>query len=77
VRTIPTVHIHVNITGRGGPSTFGALGELHSWRPPPPKRFLNDFALSNAILSCKTEFLSNKQNNDRNNEQTLNKEQNP
>jgi len=25
------------MTSRGGPSTFGALGELHLWRPPPQK----------------------------------------
>src|SRR4029434_4339653 len=24
---------------RGGPSTFGALGELQSWRPPPNTKY--------------------------------------
>ena len=50
---------------RGGPSTFGALGGFHSWRPPPPK---TELQLSNAILPCKTAFLSNKHNNDHNDE---------
>jgi len=36
-----------------------------------------ELQFTNAILPCKTEFLSNKQNNDGNNEQTLNEEQNP
>src|SRR4029434_9700173 len=66
---------------RGGPSTFGALGELHSWRPPPPKKkyFVfptkTEFQLSTAIFPCKTAFLSHKHNNDRDNEQTLIQEQ--
>src|SRR4029434_9820937 len=50
---------------RGGPSTFGALGELHS----------TELQLSNVILPCKTAFLSHKHNNDRNDEQTLIQEQ--
>src|SRR4029434_6815734 len=50
------------------PSTFGALGERHS----PTKTELRH---SNAILPCKTTFLSHKHNNDRNDEQTLIQEQ--
>src|SRR4029434_1970540 len=62
-----------NLSGRGGPSTFGALGELHSWRPPPSQKknspTKTELQLSNAILPCKTAFLSHKHNNDRDDEQ--------
>src|SRR4029434_4855156 len=57
---------------RGGPSTFGTLGKLHS------KRFSvkSVLQLPDGILHCKAAFLSNKHNNDRNDEHTLIKEQN-
>src|SRR4029434_4044615 len=69
---------------RAGPSTFGALGKLHSWRPPTKKKHFyfsklfsakTELQLSNAILPCKTAFLSHKHNNDRDDEQTLIQEQ--
>src|SRR4029434_2176023 len=46
---------------------------LHTPPPPPPPN--KTLQLSNAILPCKTEFLSHKHNNDRDDEQTLIQEQ--
>ena len=42
------------------------------WQFPPTK---TELQLSNAILPCKTAFLSHKHNNDRDDEQTLIQEQ--
>ena len=41
-------------THRGGPSTFGALGELHSWRPPPINK--KKFPHENGIATFKRYF---------------------
>src|SRR4029434_6300256 len=54
--------------------------DLSLLAPPPNIKYLvfptkTELQLSNAILPCKTAFLSHKHNNDRDNEQTLIQEQ--
>ena len=51
------VYVHVQLVPviRGGPSTFGALGELHSWRPPPQIKNIF-FPHENGIATFKRYF---------------------